>query len=145
MVRDRETGMNALSCGSTDENPATRTTYEVTMLLPPQQKSQALSAQPLALRDEGALRVLEDELRVWLATCSVPEVSGDPVSRDRLRVYVSRLKETGYLPEGMIVHLKQLFLSFKRQRDDAEARTFAAIQEAVIRTCIKEYFGYRRG
>ena len=116
----------------------------MTILVPSEHKLQALSGQPPALRDEAALRVLEDELRAWLDGRSGPDVSGDPATRDRLRVYVSRLKETGYSPEAMIIHLKQLFLGFKRPRGDAEGRTFSALQEVVVRTCIEEYFGYRR-
>lgn len=104
-----------------------------------------LGAQPPALRDGAALHVLEEELCAWLATCGVPEVSGDPASRDRLRIYVSRLKEMEYSPEAMIIHLKQLFLGIRPQRAHEDARALRALQEAVIRTCIEEYFGYRPG
>ena len=116
----------------------------MTILVPPEHKQQPLGLQPPALRDEGALRVLEDELRTWLAACSASEVSGNPASRDRLRTYVSRLKEMGYSPEAMIIHLKQLFPGIRRQRDEADARAHGALQQAVVRTCIEEYFGYRR-
>lgn len=117
----------------------------MTILVPSEHKLQALGGQPPSLRAGGALHVLEEELCAWLATCGVPEVLGDPASRDRLRIYVSRLKETDYSPEAMIIHLKQLFLGFRPQRAHEEPRALRALQEAVIRTCIEEYFGYRRG
>ena len=112
--------------------------------MPPEHKLQALSGQPPARRDEAALRALQDELRALLDGRSGPDVSGDPATRDRLRLYVSRLKETGYSPEGMLIHLKQLFLGFRRPRGDAEERTLSALLDVVVRTCIEEYFGFRR-
>ena len=113
-------------------------------LVPPEPKQQAPGALPAAPGDEAALSVLEDDLRVWLSTCTGLEMSGDPASRARLRIYVLRLKEMGYSPEAMIIHLKQLFPGVRRQRDETDARTAGALQEAVVRTCIEEYFGYRR-
>ena len=112
--------------------------------MPPKHKLQAQKVQPPLLRDEGALRVLEEELHAWLATCSGPDVLCDPAGRDHLRAYVSRLKEMDYSPEAMVIQLKQLFLVLRRRCGDADSRTLGALREAVVRICIEEYFGYRR-